>query len=274
MPTPEGLSSQSGIPIGDEFVVVQIPGGKVVKVTTQQIADLASGGGSMSADERAYWQEKAAMLDPRAFVHVLDANFDVTVPAGERWWLFNAWHARMGDDGGDFYLRNPARPMLMPEGLNLQGTGWSNAFIYYCRPALVIGSDPRYDNDPKGLYFERLARLPGFVLNEIYAATTAGSSSQSPKTPFPSDFDYGLVVAAQAHDTAWAILANASAGLCNLMNEVSDAHQWRSAEAFMLPFDRTIFTHMQTNSTTVAGSGTSYIDGTAALMYYKLPLDW
>lgn len=92
MPTPEGLSSQSGIPIGDEFVVVQIPGGKVVKVTTQQIADLASGGGGGPGTKTLAvlgpWNSQPpasnfATLDTRNSIAVLD--FDDSTEESAFW---------------------------------------------------------------------------------------------------------------------------------------------------------------------------------------------
>ena len=41
MPTILGLPLQSGTPVGDEYVAAEMPDGLTIRVTTQQIADLA-----------------------------------------------------------------------------------------------------------------------------------------------------------------------------------------------------------------------------------------
>jgi len=229
---------------------------------------------TMTIYETEYWQAQAALLDPLAYVFETGAAFTISVPTGEQWYLLNAWSTRLGDAAGDFFLRNPTRPMPMSEGFLLKSNGNASATAYYCKPSLVTGTDSRYTTDPKGLYYERIARLRTLILNEIYATTSAGVAS-TPSTPFPTDFSYGLVVAVSAHDTSWTILAPAdNVGGINLMNEVSDLHQWRAAHAFYLPFSRSTFTVMEVRSASVAGTVGSELAGTGALMYYKLPSGW
>jgi hypothetical protein len=233
-------------------------------------ATTLSANGIVSTDETAYWTAKCAMLDPAAFVHLFSSSFTVTVPADKTYYIFNAWNARLGTNGGTFFHRNPINPVPLGEGTNIQGNGTSDAFLYYCDPSLVSYADP------KAKYFERIARLQVLVLNHIYATTTAGSGA-SGYSPFPSDFSNGLVVMAQAFDVAWTILTNTSAvspGKCNLMDEVSDLHQWRSANGFMLPFARSVFSGIGVAAASVAGTAASYIAGNGSCLYYKLPSDW
>lgn len=247
--------------------VTWLQAGEGVTITGTTIT--AGAGSSLSADELAYWQAKCAMLDPAAFVHLFSSSFDVTVPSSKTYYIFNAWNARLGTNGGTFFHRNPGVPVALGEGTNIKGNGTSDAFLYYCDPSLVSYTDP------KAKYFERLARLQVLVCNHIYTETAATSALAY--TPFPSDFSNGLVVMAQAHDVAWTILTNTSAvtpGKCNLMNEVSDQHQWRSAEGLLLPFARSVFSGIGCAPMTVSGSGTTWVAGNGSCMYYKLPSDW
>lgn len=229
-----------------------------------------SGSSGLSADELAYWTAQCAMLDPAAFVHLFSSSFTVTVPSGKTYYVFNAWNAQLGTNGGTIFHRNPIKPIPLGEGTNIKGNGTSDAFLYYCDPSLVSYADP------KAKYFERMARLQVLVCNHIYATTTAGSSALG-YTPFPSDFSNGLIVMAQAFDVAWTLLTNTSAvtpGKCNLMDEVSDLHQWRSANGLMLPFARSVYSGIGVAPSSVAGTAGSYIAGSGSCLYYKLPSDW
>jgi hypothetical protein len=46
---------------------------------------------TMSQAELSYWQDRAAMLDPRAYVFQHGPGLSLTVPAGKRWYARNLW---------------------------------------------------------------------------------------------------------------------------------------------------------------------------------------
>jgi hypothetical protein len=201
--------------------------------------------------EAQYWHNLCAMLDPAAYVHVM-GTVARTVPAGEEWLMVNGWNLVL--NGAPFYYRR-TQPMNMPAGFTFSGAS-ATAFSYVCRPSLVSYADP------KAKYFERLARrkdLPIFSLAQ--SVTTTGIYKA-----FPTDFENGLIVAADCYDAAWTILANPSTGLMNVDDEISDTVEQRVAGPMSVAFRRSVMPGIM-----VRGAGLS---GVGSVLYLKLPLDW
>lgn len=225
--------------------------------------------------EFEYWQHMAALLDPAAYVLQKGNGWSVTVPTGEVFYLMNAWNARFAATGQTFWCRKPNvfEATLLPAGTTIEdnGVGGEGGMAYYCRPSLVL-SDTRY-RDPRSLYFERIQRrksLPVFQVHNVWSGGT-----QSAGTLFPDDFDHGMITLAYVHDGSWTITANAagSAGHCNLMNEVSDFHQWRAAESMLFPFKRVDHPRIESSGASVSGVGRD-LPGNGGVFYHKLPADW
>lgn len=231
-------------------------------------AALALKADAASVEETEDFLVQACELDPNAYVHLL-GSFDVTVPAGETWYVKNAWHARIGST---LYVRNPKEALPVGEGTNIRSDGDSAAFVYYFRPSLVSG-DSKYSN-PRDLLFKRRARRKHLIVNHIAARTVAGQSVPS-YLDFPSDFDNGLIIGSACFDTAWTILSkdDGATGMSNLMNEISDSHTNRNGEAFVLPFQRSVMPGFSTHPASVSGSG-STVDGIGTVTFLKLPADW
>lgn len=225
------------------------------------------------ADEFEYWTAQAAMLDPAAMVYISGAAFAFTVPAAKTYYLLNAWNARLGSTGPTFFQRDPRLPMPMAAGFNMQGNGTAGAFAYYCDPSLVSGG-AKYA-DPKGLYFERLARLKHLQLH-VFGVTMAAGQAQGTTASFtfPTDFTNALLAAANCFDMAWVALGAAGGNIINLNDEVSDDHQQRVASSLMVPFARATFGGIVSRGSNVAGSATTTIAGNSSVALYKLPSDW
>lgn len=234
---------------------------------------VASGGGgflnvgyTMTADEVAFWQDQAALLDPDAYVLFLGNTESETVPGGERWYLVNGWNLKATGEGTTWYHR-PAdvkRALMLPEGTTIETAtppdGTSTAFMYICQPSLVTGSDARYTSDPRGLYFDRIMKLATLDQERIGGTATAGSIVNE---AFPATFTDGMIVHASVHDVAWMILWDGSDGLSNLHNEISDSTRIRWAEPLLMPFKRTTFPN-------TAIQGVSLAEGRATLSYVVL----
>lgn len=223
----------------------------------------------MSADETAFWQDQAALLDPDAYVHVQGTSQSLTVAADERYYIVNAWFVQGWDSGADHWYHRPAHvdhAFMLSEGTTIDtSSSESSAFIYYCRPSLVTGSDARYSTDPRGLYFDRIMRLGELTRYQVGVTNTGTSSTDE---AFPSDFTDGMAVHVSAHDVAWLILVNATnGGALNTLNEISDTDPIRFAESVLFPFKRTTFPEIR-----VEGVGEG--QGAANLTYVKLPGDW
>lgn len=125
--------------------------------------------------EQQYFSDKAALLDPRAYVMVFTDNFGtggLVVPQGETWFLVNGWYLASGLSSPDMpWFHRPAhvdKATTLPAGTVLQaweGAGDQKGIAYYCRPALVTSQDSRYTTDPISLYYNRLATLKTLGLN-------------------------------------------------------------------------------------------------------------
>lgn len=240
---------------------------------------LADKAAHMSDAEKNYWRDQAALLDPKAYEFVTGSqipDWSITVPQGETWYSLNLWNVVI--NGVTFYHRvnDARRPLLLPSGTTLSQLSGSNAsYAYLCKPSLVM-NDPRYQNDPKGLYFSRLHRLRNLALHALSVQIPSGSGLGLNVTEdFPEDFEDGLVVHVSQHDISWLGLSMLSATL-NTLNEISDDHQQRVAESVFIPFRRSIFPFIRARAASVLGQQSEFssLAGTGAVLYYKLPSDW
>lgn len=236
----------------------------------------------MEASEKRYWQDKAAQLDPAAYVFrskaVLGAAFSETVPSGECWYIANAFFCRVSGGDAIYVHRSPDVDKAVPIGAGTKlefHTSSSYSMHYTCRPAIVIATDERYTTDPKGLYFERLAKLASLpaVSHRVQIQDGAAYGSNYDQ-PFPDDFEGGLCTSYSNHDVSWGGMAS-QYGAMNLGSEISDDHQNRIGERVMFPFSRSIFPKLRARGSSVSGAaGVAYMKGNAQITYVKLPSDW
>lgn len=229
-----------------------------------------------SDEEELYWKDRAALIDPSAYVHYQGTNINITVPAGETWYALNLWHIQAGTKFLFLREMNANAPLILPPGTVLRANGSQEAFAYICKPSLVTGND-KYQL-PKKLYFSRINKLRTMALSELSAAMTAAQPQGAfNTTSFPSDFENGLITLASVHDVSWVILNHSVSGnSANLLNEVSDDHQMREAVPIMAPFKRADFDRIKVRAASVLGqaSGFSSLAGYGVVKYYKLPADW
>lgn len=218
-------------------------------------------GYTMSAAEVEFWQDQAALLDPLAYEWKLTAD---TVPAGKRWYIANAWYAKVGTL--DIFHRqlDYREAWKLPEGMTF-GVETSPAGGYYvCKPELVTGSDARYTTDPRALYFGRLQQLDTLAEFECGANNTGSGNVQS---TFPGGFTYGLITQVSSMDVAWTILRATDGSGMNTFNEISDSSAIRFATSCIIPFDATFWTKVETK-------GVSLGTGVGRVSYVKLPGGW
>lgn len=252
------------------------------RIATTEFVRQALGGIALSVSETAIWRDRAALLDPacyRLYNSTDDgAGWSATVPAGETWWLVNGWHVLVNGGSGYDFLRvaDVNRAVPLSAGTVLGASAGQSGYAYVAKPALVTG-DVRYDN-PKGLYFERLARLRTLTHYQKSVVVSSGATmGTNIDSAFPTDFTRGLLLSASVQDVSWVGLnAGESIGALNLLNEISDDHQVRQAEAILLPFNRATFPNLRTRPANVAGTYPSppSLAGYGAVRYVKLPLDW
>jgi hypothetical protein len=232
---------------------------------------------ALTQAEQEFWQNQAALLDPAAFTWVIGASFSAAIPSGEIGFLMSAWNASLNGTG-QIYLRDPRAPLPLPGGTTVRGTTNVGSFAYYCRPAVVVATDTRYTDDPKGLYYARLARLQQLTLYSLDLLTPA-AANQLYTVAFPPDFTAALIVGAQCYDASWVGLRDSgAAGSLPLGPEVSDSHEFRWGAAYQLPFLRATFPSLSARNGQIAPSvnfgGTSDLNGNVSVQYVVLPSDW
>lgn len=222
-------------------------------------------GYSMSADEETFWQQRAALLDPAAYVWTLGSA--ATVTATEPWFLVNGWNVAAMTSGARWFHRSLDVDLAMPlkAGVTLTHAAVAQAYTYVCKPELVTGADSRYTSDPRALYFDRITQLATLTQYHLGAAATGSSSVTA---TFPTDFTDGFLVAVSAMDVAWVTLYDSTevAGL-NTLGEVSDTSAIRFAEKVFVPFDRTVFPKILVQGVSIAA-------GAGNVVYCKLPGGW
>lgn len=241
----------------------------------------AGGGGfanvgySMTADETAYWQDMAALLDPAAYEFVYGSAQTRTVPGDEHWYLVGGWWLQTSGSNGQHWEHRGGgilEAMPLPPGLVLTTrSGGDGGSMYLCKPALVttgVGHDSRYDNDPRGLFFNRMMRLANELTQYQIGNTDTGSGAGSVASAnFPTDFTNGMVVHLSNHDLAWIGIFITGLGHAVANFEISDDHQVRTSVTMYIPFVRTTFP-------TVAWRGAGQTEGQGTITYVKLPGDW
>lgn len=225
----------------------------------------------MSPDEFELWKDRAARLDPKAYVLVTGTGQSFTVPAGEHIFVTNAWFAKVFDDGaGHWYTRDADvdEHVAFGEGETIEtSASQAGAFFYYCRPALVTDPDAddyddRYTTNPKGLAQSREKQLRDLPRRQIGAAV---SGSGQTDVAFPGEVTEAMSLQVSSHDVAWLILMESGGGGgMNTLNEISDSSRIRFAERCVFPFKTATFPEIRVQ-------GVSLGEGAANMIYVALP---
>lgn len=205
---------------------------------------------SALTSEDRYWATQAALLDPRAYeLHsTLVGGLDITVPEGETWHAVNSFavyfnepvvyaqdayplHRRSG------FLRtlDSRRAFTLPAGTRIRSnTNISDAYIHVAIPERVWAIDARYQEDPRGLYFDRMDQLRTLPVRELVAeATGGGGLTDVVRVAIPTDFTAGMLIASSVYDASWATF-----GRFNLHDEINNSHSLRFASTMLFPFER------------------------------------
>ena len=225
----------------------------------------------MSDEEKAYWLDKWALLDPSLLTLEIGQSWSLTVPSGEYRYVLGSWNIKI-NDGGRMEIRNPFRPFLLPGGATIAATGASSgAHALILNP--FVATPPA---NPKKAYYDRLKRLKELQLFSISTSSDSGDPLGNFDALFPTDFENGLVVAIHVFDGAWVGLSDFTTHTLNLQNEISDSHQIRLGNIMYLPFKRSIHSGIRSHNARVDGApgGNSDLASVCTVLYYKLPPDW
>lgn len=213
---------------------------------------------SSSNDDHAYWANKAALLDPRAYVYKGVGVINETVPVSETWWMLNGWIITPdGNVANGLGLHSPhfhriadidqAIPLAAGTTItNYVGDGLTVGFIYYCRPKLVYDIDARYTNDPKGLYERRIKDLQTLTPKRAFGVIPRGSPNGTQPTQDFSWSDpgilYGFILQTWMTNASWVLTYGSDAtgafAPINMLNEISDLKAQRECMKTYMPFVR------------------------------------
>lgn len=250
-----------------------------VGTNTTQLATTAfviANSTAISSSELAYWTDKAAQLDPAAYVYWKGATWSVTVPTGETWYAVNAWNTTL-NSSSSWFQRNLATDecTILPAGSVIASNGNSSAFLYVCRPALA-SSDAKYA-DPKALYYTRLNALRNIALSTLSASITAGSAINTVVSAnFPTTFNDAIASQISMMDISWCLFTDPIlGGGLNSSEEISDTHQVRLTRKLLTPFARAAFPGIESQAANVSGNATDVsLAGEGVLNYFPLPDTW
>jgi hypothetical protein len=238
----------------------------------------------MSINEKRYWQDQAALLDPASYVmrskQTQGAAWTETVPAGECWYFLNSFFVRVSGGDAIYNHRVPdvAKATQLGAGTKIEfHSDSAYSYHYTCRPELVICKDKRYQDDPKGLYYQRMNRLRSLPSLSHRVDFPSGSPyGVTADVLFPDDLGAAMCLSYSNSNASWGalIIAGGALGAMNVGNEISDDHQNRIGERTMFPFARSVFTGLRARGGSVLGGNDPYIKGNAQITYCKLPADW
>lgn len=237
------------------------------------LADAAAYGINGSSAEKAYWQKRAAMLDPAATnVRVVQAS--TTVPVGETWLVWSAWKVKLAGvdlynyvrhvDGDDAWLALPAGTTV--DCSYDYGGGAGAALAYQKVDAALLATNAMYVDEPRRLYYERLATIDSAPVHVIGGAVTDTVTNH--EFAFPGGVTQGIITSSSVFDVAWNALiypGNSQAAFI-LHPEVSDDAPIRLATPHRIPFRTSLISGMGAR-----GAGLS--TGTVALTYVDLTPD-
>lgn len=238
------------------------------------------------ASKQAHFVGLSALLDPAAYVYYgYVGGFDVTVPAGECWYVLSAWNV-MGPNTtgsssllkGRWFHRDPSHPCVAPAGTRLRtydygGVGAEDGYLYVCKP-LLVSSGARY-LQAESLYYERLERLKTLSLSRISASIQAGDPHGTTASESLGTGPKIMITQISLHDGCWADLCKAGGNTMNLFHEISDTHQWRYGHGLLLPVNISDFTHLRVENASVSGAtGDAHIEALGGCGYHVLPSDW
>lgn len=194
--------------------------------------------------KNSYFADMSAMLDSDCQVYV-NGTFDITVPTGETWYIFNAWFVHNGDGKMWFHRKiGVNEAMTAPAGTRLK-SGNANSFLWYCRPKLVQEGDERYQ-DAEILWYERLQKIK---LEELKSAivSRASNSTDHNRVTLPN-IEKMIITHVSTHGGSWTALYGGNVNVSeqperasNTLDELNDGHEIRFTGTVIQPIKRSIF---------------------------------
>ncbi len=215
-------------------------------------------------DERLYWKNKAALLDPRALTYYTPP-FDVTVPVGEVWFVTDAffiesllYNGSVAANSAGSYAhwdhRDPHYENAIAIGAGTRltqfahdGFGASGA-LTICKPSVVWALDARYEADARALYYARLAKFNELEVRRTWTRIAEGSAvattiEETMDWTGATDALWGIGRHVSTSDAAWVFIGGTAANdvtflSCSLTNEITDTHGHRLGGIRIFPFVR------------------------------------
>lgn len=169
---------------------------------------------------------------------------------------------------------------MLPPGFVLQTEDYDFGLAYYAAPSIVQVGDTRYQDDPKGLYFERLQKLRSTPMEHINTHIPVGALPTNPayrRASFPVTCERIMLRHVDCHDGCWLTLCNADfTHSMNTQDEVDDVRPIRFTKSMMVPILRSLHSGIYLGHGVASGNsalGSTY-NGWGTAMFQRLPADW
>lgn len=198
----------------------------------------------LGTPKNRFFADKAALLDSNCQVYI-KGSFDLTVPEGETWYIFNAWFVQ-SNDGKAFFHRSIGvdQAMIAPPGTRLKSMV-THSFIWYARPFLV--QEDEIYQEAEDLYYDRLNKIKLQTAKAANAYRAAYSSAVS-SASFDNTMDEIIITHISTHGGCWTTLDGGSVGvdsvpqrIVNTLDEINDGHEIRFTGSVIQPFKRSMF---------------------------------
>lgn len=224
-------------------------------------------------------QTACALLDPAA-VCCLGSTLSVTVPAGETWWLTNAWYLEAPGDSAHIHCHRElcaSHAVPLPAGYTIKkggvtSSGGPSGNAVWCDPSLAT-----QHADPEAKLAERLNRIATLPRRSLMANAPAGSPVNTAVTlALPPEVQRYLVVAVVIEDVAWTILRHTTApNGTNTTRELDDVRSLRNSARMLFATTRDRFDRIRICGASPSGTGNSVV-GQGGIIYIDLTnvADW
>ena len=219
-------------------------------------------------------QTACALLDPAA-VFCLGAAPSVTVPAGQTWWLTNAWNLEAPGDPAHRYFHRElcaSHAVPLPPGYVLKkGSTPPSGNAVWCDPFATQYADPETKLAQR---LERIATLPR---RSLIATAPAGQPvNTAVMLTLPPEVQRYLIVAVVIEDVAWTILRHTTAPHgTNTTRELDDVRSLRNSARVLFACRRAVFDRIRICGASPSGTGLS-VPGQGGIIYIDLTnvADW
>lgn len=212
-------------------------------------------GESISQEEKLYWQCLAVMLEPNALGLIKGASG--TVPENEYWVVLHAWRVKWAGASNYQFIRQVfpgCMPLVLPPGTDYDasysaGANEKGCITYYALSPGILGANPGYDANPKGLYYSRAFNA---ISGPIVSLTLQISDNSEQTVNVPLSGGY-FVTSSSFQDCAWMGFYDGLQTSLTLLPERNDNDPFRFASPHLIALHTDLYPAFSARGAGVTG---------------------